>query len=1006
MSKGPNERTVQDAVLDRLQKPDLGWTYIPAASLGRGPQQVLIEQDVINALLSLNPLIVEQPDRVNEILPRLRAAILAVGDDGLVATNHVMSQWLRGLMSHKFVGTDQFVPIRLVDFASPHSNRLIVSDEVVCVGADTRRFDVVHFVNGFPLVTGEAKTPVQKSVSWLNGAKDINGLYEIRTPGWFVPNAFSYSTDGRELRYGAIRQPAEEWLAWGRTTDDLPLPGLASTLRSVELLLSPEMVLDVLRDFTFFQTVQSGGVAKTRKVVPRYPQVEAVQAIVVRVKDPLRRRGLIWHHQGSGKTLAMAFAAAKLRRDLLDAPTIVVVLDRLDLYDQISGEFASAGVTGLKRAETSAELRSLLGGDQRGVIVTTIFRFKDAGLLTDRRNVVVMVDEAHRTQEGRLGLDMRDALPNANFIGLTGTPVSDKDRNTWDNFGDKDDPDGVLNRYTPERSIADGATLPVHVETRLQSEHIRQEELDQAYAELVSAEGLDDEQAELLARKAGSAGVWFSLPGRVEKVAADIVAHYREKVAPLGLKAQVVVYDRALCVTYKQQIDRLLGDGEEATVVMTVSAGKDLDPAEWREYERDRAAENKLKDRFRDPHDPLCFLIVTAKLLTGFDAPIEGVLYLVKPLKAHSLFQAIARTNRRYTNPVTGQEKKYGLVVDYVGLGTEIARALNVQNKGGLKQSPAGVNELYAELAEAVADALERFDGIDRASSGFQALHDAQERLRTQEDRDDFAARFMRAEALFEFLWPDTALRPYEPDYRWLAKIYQSVQPTGPSNALLWRRLGAKTTGLIAAHVDDFQIAGSGADKIVMDEGTLNVIKQLGLVLDSDDSDKPPPTAAEVLDTIDKRIAARLAGSSAGRPVYESLARRLDDLRRHKLAEAEQSVEFLKKILELAKDLTVAVKADDDGTIDELAPGLLPDPKLGALTQIFNEYAPEAAPAIIERIVLAVDGIVREVSFLGWQESVKGDRDIRREIRLTLNRQGLTSPDLFDRAYAYVRENY
>jgi len=1001
---GPNERTVQDAVVDRLRKPDLGWAYVAPGSLGRGPQQVMIEDHVVEALVRLNPVIAERPDRVNEVLPRLRAAVLAVGDDGLVASNKAMSEWLRGLVSHKFVGTDHFLPVRLIDFGDVRSNRLVVSDEVTYVGADTRRYDVVHFVNGFPLVTGEAKTPVSKSVSWLNGAKDIHEAYETKTPGWFVPNVLSYATEGKELRYGAIRQPAEEWLAWGDTTDDQPLPGLKNVLRSVELLLSPESVLGILRDFTFFQTVASAGTTKTRKVVPRYPQVEAVQAIVTRVKDPERHKGLIWHHQGSGKTLAMAFASAKLRRDLaLDAPTIVVVLDRIDLYEQISGEFASAGVGGLKKAETGAELRSMLSGDQRGVIVTTIFRFKDAGLLTDRRNVVVMVDEAHRTTEGRLGEDMRSSLPNANFIGLTGTPVSDKDRNTWDLFGHPDDPGGVLNRYSPERSIGDGATLPVHVETRLQSEHIRQDELDAAYAELIAAEGLDEIEAEYVARKAGTAGVWFSLPGRVEKVAADIVDHYRQKVAPLGLKAQVVVYDRALCVAYKTAIDALLTDGEESTVVMTVSAGKDADPDEWQEFDRDRTAENDLKDRFRDVHDPLRFLIVTAKLLTGFDAPIEGVLYLVKPLKAHNLFQAVTRTNRRYTNPVTGQEKRYGLVVDYVGLGTELAKALNITNKGGKKQNPTDAGELYAELAEAIADALERFAGIDRASSGFETLQAAQERLRTAEERDEFAAQFMRAEALFEFLWPDTALRPYEADYRWLAKIYTSVQPSGGSNALLWRRLGAKTVDLIAAHVEQFDITAAGPDEIVLDEGALKAIKQLGLIVEGGDQDDPP-TAAEVLDTIEKRLRGR---GPVQHPVYESLARRLDELRRHKLAEAAESVEFLKKLLDLAKDLTAAVKAEDEDRLDDLTPGLLPDPNVGALTQLFNELAPDTAPAIIERIVTDIDRIVRDVSFLGWQESVKGDRDIRREIRLVLARQGLgTKGDVFDRAYAYVKENY
>ena len=235
---------------------------------------------------------------------------------------------------------------------------------------------------------------------------------------------------------------------------------MASVLRSAELLLAPEMVLDILRTYTLFSRRSSTQGGYVMKVIPRYPQVEAVDSIVERVRDTAKRQGLVWHHQGSGKTLLMAFAAAKLRQQLdLDAPTILVVLDRLDLIEQVQGEFASVGIPGLKVGETKDQLRRLLSEDARGVIVTTIFRFEDAGLLNDRPNIVVMVDEAHRTQEGRLGLDMREALPNAKFIGLTGTPISTDDRNTWATFGDPDDPDGVLNHYSVERSIADGATL-------------------------------------------------------------------------------------------------------------------------------------------------------------------------------------------------------------------------------------------------------------------------------------------------------------------------------------------------------------------------------------------------------------------------------------------------------------------------------------------------------------------------------------------------------------------
>jgi type I restriction enzyme R subunit len=398
-----SETAVQLALVERLTRRDGGWHSVPGGRLDRPLDGVMIESEVVAALRRLNPAIAEQPERVDEVLPKLRAAILSVANDGIVEANRRMIEWLRGQQTIRFVGTDDFVPIHLIDFASPRSNALVVSTEVTYhPGTEERRYDLVLWVNGFPLVVGETKTPISESTSWLNGAGDIHSVYEVRTPGFFVPNVLSFATEGKEFRYGAIRQPAQDWLPWSRTTDPLGLPGLASALASAGLLLTPEMVLDILRTFTLFSRRSSTAGGYTAKIIPRYPQVEAVDAIVARVRDHNRRNGLIWHHQGSGKTLVMAFAAAKLRQAAdLDAPTILIVLDRLDLIEQVSSEFASVGLPGLKVAETKDQLRRLLREDSRGVIVTTIFRFADAGLLNNRPNIVVMVDEAHRTQEGR-----------------------------------------------------------------------------------------------------------------------------------------------------------------------------------------------------------------------------------------------------------------------------------------------------------------------------------------------------------------------------------------------------------------------------------------------------------------------------------------------------------------------------------------------------------------------------------------------------------------------------
>jgi type I restriction enzyme R subunit len=998
---GIKESAVQAALVGRLGT--LGWRFVPAGELDRQLDDVMVEPEVIAALVRLNPVVAERPSRAQDVLTRLRAVLLAVGNDGLVAANEEMVAWLCGRRTMRFVDSDDFVPVQLVDFDDPASNSLVASTEVAYEpGNEARRYDLVLWVNGFPVAVGETKTPVSTATSWLNGANDIASAYETKTPGFFVPNVLSFATEGKEFRYGAVRQPPETWLPWSRTTEAPLLPGLASVLHSVGLLLTPRLVLDILRTYTLFSRRSSTAGGFEVKIVPRYPQVEAVDAIVARVRDPERRQGLVWHHQGSGKTLLMAFAAARLRQQAdLDAPTILVVLDRLELIEQTRSEFTSVGIPSMKVAETKDQLRRLLGTDDaRGVIVTTIFRFEGAGLLNERRNVVVMVDEAHRTQEGRLGLDMREALPNAKFIGLTGTPISTEDHNTWATFGDPDDPAGVLNHYSVERSIADGATLPIHVETRLVDFHVDAAALDQAYEELAEVEGLDERETGLLARRASRADQIMKSPARVAAVCADIVSHYRAKIGPLGLKAQVVVFDRECCALYHEAITGLLAHGEEATVVMTAAKS---DPEGWGAWDRDREDENHVKDRFKDPADPLRFLIVTAKLLTGFDAPIEAVMYLDKPLKAHTLFQAVCRTNRRWTNPITGQEKLHGLVVDYVGMGAELAKAVAVSDTAGRKALPADTAELVGLLGDYIEGAMGRFAGIDRSSSGFEQLYAAQERLADQTSRDAFAAEFLRAEGLFEFLWPDTALRPHEADYKWLARIYKSVAPTDAADRLLWQRLGAKTAQLIHEHLSEVTVDTAGLETVAVDAEVFEALRQMRLWPPDDPEPSEPPTVEDVLDRLETRLRAKLAGGD-DHVVWRSLAERLEALRRAKVDSAAASVEFLKQLLEVAKDLVVAEKAADEGRLDDIT---VVDPDRGALTQILEEYAPEGTPVIVENVAEQIDALVRPVRDTGWQTSQPGDREVRRQLRLVLKNNGLSPQGaIFDRAYAYIVEHY
>jgi type I restriction enzyme R subunit len=1000
VEKTIDEKAVQMGLAKHLST--LGWEWADDESLGRPFESVFMLDDLSSSLHRLNPEIQDSHSRSDEILAKLRAVILGVRNDGLVATNEEFVAWLCGRRTIKYIGTDKDVQVKIVDFDHPEANILRVTTEATFhIGREHRRYDVVLWVNGVPLVVGEMKTPKDKNVSWLNGASDIHNAYEKKTPEFFVPNVLSFASEGREFRYGAVGQPPELWLNWSRTTDEIMPPGLANMLRSAELLLTPVMVLDILKYFTLYSSRRTSSGALRMKVIPRYPQVEAVEAIVARCKDPKKKQGLVWHHQGSGKTFAMAYAAAKLRHENeLDAPTIVIVLDRLELIEQTESEFKSVGIQSLKTAETKEELRTLLKNDARGVIITTIFRFSEAGLLNDRSNIVVMVDEAHRTQEGRLGLDMREALPNAKFIGLTGTPISTDDRNTFAMFGDIDDPDGALNRYSVERSIHDGATLPVHVETRLVNFHFNGDDLQAAFDQLAEEENLTEEQRGKLAAKAAHVSVVVRDKDRISAVCKDIVDHYRSRIAPLGLKAQVVAFDRETCVAYYEEISRMLNPGEEATVVMTTM--KD-DPQSWDKWNLDREQEATIKDRFRDINDPLKFVIVTAKLLTGFDAPIEGVMYLDKPLRAHTLFQAVCRTNRRWTNPITGQQKLHGLIVDYVGLGKELAKALSTKATMKPGQSQEDVEILLGELSAEIATTISQFKSVDRSAPVFNQIHDAQQILNTLDKRDQFAAQFMRCQGLFEFLWPNTKLRPIEDDYRFLARVYSSIAPNNAADLLLWQRLGAKTMEIVHTHLTGVTIDADKLEKVAMDAEVLEALRDNGLFPETPTVGKPAPTALEVLQRLEERIKLRLAGTD-GSKVWKSLAERLELLRLSRISSAAESVEFLRYLLELAKDLLEAERADDEGRINEIK---VIDPRKGALTQIFEEYRPEGIPVVIENVVEQVDALVQPVRGTGWQTSHPGDRMVRQELRLILKNSGLPpAGELFDRAYAYIRENY
>jgi len=944
-----------------------GWEYIPGPELPRQATEVFVEAQLREALIRLNPEIAEQPDRADEVIYKLRAIPLAVKNDGLVRCNEALAEWLRGDKTMPFGPAGEHTTVRLIDFDNPENNQLIISNQwTYHVGDLEKRFDIVLLINGLPVIIGEAKTPGRPAVTWVDGASQIHDDYEQSVPAMFVPNIFSFATDGKAYRYGSIRMPLTLWGPW-REAENQSEGTLADVQRTVAGMLRPEIVLDILQNFTLFATDKKH---RRIKIICRYQQYEATNLIVQRVVDGRIKKGLIWHFQGSGKSLLMVFAAQKLRmHPELGNPTVLIVVDRIDLDTQITATFNAADVPNMEKAESRADLQTMLAQDLRKVIITTIHKFGESdGVLNPRKNIIVLVDEAHRTQEGDLGRKMREALPGAFLFGLTGTPINRADKNTFYAFGAEEDDKGYLTRYSFQESIRDGATLPLHFEAPDISLRIDQSAIDEAYAEITG--DLSEQDRDDLAKRAAQMAVLIKSPERIRGVCEHIVNHFTTKIAPNGFKGMIVTFDRECCDLYKKMIDEITESPEMSAVVMSVNSGEDkYDP-----YRRDKDAEEALLDRFRDPSDPLELLIVTSKLLTGFDAPILQAQYLDKPMKSHNLLQCICRTNR------VAADKGHGLIVDYIGIFDDVATALAFDEKA-VQHVVSNLDDLKKELPEIVRRCLEFFPNVDRTIQGYEGLLAAQECLPNNEKRDSFAAEFSALARLWEALSPDACLNPYETDYRWLGFVYESVKPPSGNGKLLWHALGAKTIELIHqnTHLD---AVTDDLDTLIMDADLIEAVEE----------------AKGHAQRIAVRLVARLR-KHADNPKFVELGERLENLRERHEKGLDDSRKFLREILRLAKDVVAAEKETTPQEEQNLAKA--------ALTELFEQIKNPNTPIIVERIVDEIDEIVRIVRFDGWQATTGGIREVQKALRRTLLQYKLHGDqDLFDRAYAYIEQYY
>ncbi|NEB19638.1 HsdR family type I site-specific deoxyribonuclease [Streptomyces coelicoflavus] len=1021
MAKGVREREFQNLMI-QWSLP-MGWGFTAGRALQRETTQTVIASQLRDAIVRLNPGVINGFD-VDAVVEEIVATVNAV-EGGLVRANEQVLRFLRG--RKEFRDTDGvWHALKVIDLESPAVNTLVVSDEVTISvpGKTSRRFDLVYWVNGLPLVVVEVKSPTAKS-GWADAAREINDVYATEYPWFFTPNVFAVASDGLKLRFGAVGAPTNLWQPFRSTADDENLSGQADVQRSVELLMNPATILDMLANFTLFDTA-GGGV--DRKYLPRYPQMEAAHLMHARVLAG-GSKGLIWHHQGSGKTLLMVFAASLLLTDTrTDSPTIILLSDRTQLVRQTSGVFTSAmGDAYFHEPTTSAELRALLAGNVRGVISTTVHKFADAGKdLSTRGNIIVLVDEAHRTQSARaksLAGQMRAALPNAKFFGMTGTPVRNLATDTFALFGEESDPGRVLHRYSVSRSLMDEATVPVMLDPHPVSFEMSDRELQAEFDQFADDFDLDDPDREILSRKFGRLTSVFSNPDRIHAVCQDIVDHYLAGAYRNGLKAQVVAYNRELAVAYTDKLNDLLAGFEAsralaevgkhdritAEVNISVSDSKDEDPA-MRKFQLSEVEEEEQKRRFLTPDDPLCFLVVTAKLMTGFDAPNEGVLYLDKPLKAHSLFQTITRPNRTWVSP-TGFVKTQGVVVDYIGLAEEVQRAVTDPTTKGAGKGGGFVTDLSELVAEfrtvfaRIEDLFVDVDGLDLTVHGYESVRAINVFLDANPAAAEaFSKDYRLLARLYPLISTDKRIAKYRDGLGLFGSVYTTLFKKSSDEERKERlaELGPMVLEIINAHVHSFSVVASQEEALVLDAQGIAILKELLALVrpkpDTDDGeDETPPSAAEILD----RIKAALdKGIEPGSVKYTALAERIKQLRDRIIQNAQDALEFLSEALRVARAIVDAEKHPDEAVV-------LDDDHVGVLSRIILDHAPAGLTVTERNLAEEIDQVVTQTLARSWDNADARNRGVRRATAAVFRRYMLKPVgEPYDSTVAYIEAHY
>ena len=697
--KNLNENNLaEQPVLDWLKELGYEYTFGPDIAQGGAFQERGDYRDVIlkgrleTSLVRINPDI--SKDKISEVVDR----ITKYNHPDLELGNKEMYEWItRGIkVDVKDENGDlRGKIVKIIDFERPENNEFFVTNQFAVQGVSSVRIpDVVVFVNGIPVAIFELKSPTRENATIADAYFQIHDLYKKEIPKIFFYNQVLVASDLFKGRFGTISSGWDFFTAWkGIESEFEKNPDKTELELLVKGIFQKERLIDLIQDFIIYEADAEKDASKFTKKMAMYHQYFGVNRAIDRTIEAVngnKKIGVFWHTQGSGKSLSMVFYVNKVKKlTVLNGPTFLFLTDRNDLDQQLYKTFLRTGYPTAKQAENIKGLADKLKGAGAELLFTTIQKFDMQNPLSTKNNIIVIADEAHRSQYANLAGNVRDVLPNASFMGITGTPLSLQNKNTQMVFGKN------ISEYPIDKSVEDGTTVPIYYEGRLAPLHLLNEYIDKIEDQLFEESSL--ETNEILKKKFVQVEEAIGSEDRLQKISEDILYHFNNR--GLEGKAMIVTMSRRIAARMYQIISKMKDPPEIAVVISNNQ--------EYREEIQNDLNNKNIEKRFKNPEDPLRLVIVCDMWLTGFDVPCLNTMYLDKPLKGHTLMQAIARVNRRY------KDKEGGLIVDYIGVADNLKKALAIYTSDIQKQAMLPIEVIISEMLERYQEVCKFFAGLD-----------------------------------------------------------------------------------------------------------------------------------------------------------------------------------------------------------------------------------------------------------------------------------------------------